>query len=264
MRFAFGKNWSRYSALVDEKRIASAEASLRAMLGMDSLSGKTFLDIGCGSGLFSLAAARLGASKIHSFDYDRDSVSTTLLLKGRFMPSASNWIVEGGDALDAKYMSALGQFDVVYSWGVLHHTGDMWKALDNASKTVKNGGKLFIALYNDQGFYSRCWLAVKKAYNLLPGVLKYLIIVPAFARLWGPAMLKDFLKLRPFATWKARREERGMSPWRDVIDWVGGYPFEVASVRNVAAFFRERGFEAEKTVSCGKGHGNNEYVFRRV
>ena len=153
-RFEFGKNWARFLALLDDERIARAEQSLKTMLEVESLEGKSFLDIGSGSGLFSLAARRLGA-RVHSFDYDPNSAACTQELRRRYFPGDERWKVEEGSALDAGYVRSLGQFDVVYSWGVLHHTGRMWDALDNARLPVAPGGRLFVAIYNDQGSRSR-------------------------------------------------------------------------------------------------------------
>src|SRR5215467_14648711 len=153
LRFEFGKNWRRFLESVNDVRIQEAEQSLREMLRIKTLQGKSFLDVGSGSGLFSLAARRLGA-RVHSFDYDPHSVACTAELKRRFFEGDGMWSVETGSALDAGYLQSLGQFDVVYSWGVLHHTGDMWAGLDNVRLAVAPTGKLFIAIYNDMGSQS--------------------------------------------------------------------------------------------------------------
>lgn len=163
-RFKFGKNWSLFLSSLDEKRIRTAEHSLTEMLELPDLTGKRFLDIGSGSGLFSLAARRLGAT-VHSFDYDPDSVACTAELKRRFFPSDLLWTVEEGSVLDKKYMDSLGSFDIVYSWGVLHHTGQMWQALDNIWKSVADEGKLFIAIYNDMGSQSNRWRWINRRVN---------------------------------------------------------------------------------------------------
>src|SRR5271154_68122 len=89
-RFAFGENWRRFLSVLDESRVASAEDSLRSMLEVSDLRGKTFVDVGCGSGLFSLAARRLGA-RVHSFDYDPQSVACALELRQRYFPGDPDW-----------------------------------------------------------------------------------------------------------------------------------------------------------------------------
>jgi 2-polyprenyl-6-hydroxyphenyl methylase/3-demethylubiquinone-9 3-methyltransferase len=170
-RFEFGKNWSAFLEVLDDERIAKAVESLREMLEVESLAGKSFLDIGSGSGLFSLAARKLGA-RVFSFDYDSNSVACTRELKRRFFPDDETWQVEQGSALDEDYVASLRKFDIVYSWGVLHHTGEMWRALENAAVPVRGGGKLFIAIYNDTGSQAARWHWIKKTYCRLPKPLK--------------------------------------------------------------------------------------------
>lgn len=265
-RFEFGKNWSRFLALLDENRINEAEESLKQMLGVDTLKGLSFVDIGSGSGLFSLAARRLGA-RVHSFDYDPHSVSCTAELKKRYFPNDDSWKVEEASALDKAYLNSLGTFDVVYSWGVLHHTGQMWQALENVHKLVAPGGKLFIALYNDTGSQSTRWNWIKKTYNRLPGILRapYTVLVIAPDEL--KSIARSVLTLSPgsyIKTWSNYDRRRGMNRWRDIVDWVGGYPYEVSTPDEVFDFFSERGFELRK-LNCGRvGLGCNQFVFIRA
>lgn len=259
-RFAFGENWSRFLMVLDEDRILEAEKSLKAKLGVENLRQKTFIDIGSGSGLFSLAAKRLGA-KVVSFDFDPQSVACTSELRRRYVNDDANWKVLQGSALDREFIKSLGKFDIVYSWGVLHHTGEMWKALGNVVEAVDKNGKLFISIYNDQGKTSKRWLLVKKTYVALPKPLRWLVTIPSYVWIWGPTILRDCLRLQPFKTWREYKAQRGMSPAVDVIDWIGGLPFEVAKPEEVFSFYAQRGFTLRVLKTCGGGKGCNEFVF---
>lgn len=262
-RFEFGKNWQYFLRDLNEERIVAAEVSLRQMLDCEDLSGKTLLDVGSGSGLFSLAARRLGA-KVLSFDYDPASVACASQLRDRFFSADQEWRIEQGSALDQEYLSGLGQYDVVYSWGVLHHTGQMWRALENITGSVKPGGKLFIAIYNDQGRMSDLWRLVKRTYNRAPRIIRPLILWPIGVFMVTGLTLVDIYKWRRPRIISKSGTTRGMSMWADIVDWIGGYPFEVASRSEITDFYEHRGFRLDRLVSCGRRLGCNQFVFTKV
>lgn len=262
-RFEFGKNWRRFLRVLNEERIVEAERSLSTMLEMESLSGRSLLDVGCGSGLFSLAAMRLGAERVHSFDFDPHSVDCARELKRRYFADSERWTIEEGSVLDPAYLARLGQFDIVYAWGVLHHTGDMWKALETVAPLVRRGGRLFVALYNDQGRASRLWKMVKTLYNKgLPWpIFIASIFIPLFI---VKGFVGDLTRMQsPFLRYREYKKKRGMSIVRDWFDWLGGYPFEFAKPEEVFEFYRKRGFNLVKLKTCGGHVGNNEFVFEK-
>jgi 2-polyprenyl-6-hydroxyphenyl methylase/3-demethylubiquinone-9 3-methyltransferase len=263
VRFRFGKNWQRFLKTLDQKRITEAQRSLNGALQIDDFSGKSFLDIGSGSGLFSLAARRLGA-RVHSFDYDPQSVDCTRELRRRYFANDANWIIEEGSVLDTRYVQSLGEFDIVYSWGVLHHTGAMWEALANAAIPVKEGGRLFIAIYNDQGFKSRFWRIVKRFY-CSSQIGRVFIITLFFPGFFLVGIAVDLIhKRNPLLRYRDYNKCRGMSFWSDWLDWLGGYPFEVAKPEEIVDYYESRNFRLQKIKPCGRKMGNNEFVFIKI
>jgi SAM-dependent methyltransferase len=261
-RFAFGMNWRSYLARIDDAHVGHAENSLRKLLRRDRLDGVRFLDIGCGSGMSSLVARRLGA-RVQAFDYDSQSVSASRALKARFRPDDDDWIIDQGSVLDPVFMGTRGRFDIVHAWGVLHHTGDMWQACSHAAQTVAPGGSLALAIYNDQGGASQRWARVKRAYVRGGPALRAALTVGCVARQWGRTFLRDLLKTgNPLFTWRRYGAERCMSAWHDAVDWVGGWPFEVATPEAIFNFHRDRGFVLEGLKTCGGGLGCNEFLFR--
>lgn len=255
-RFAFGENWTDFAAHLQPEEYAKAKESLHQLIG--EVRGKTFLDIGSGSGLFSIAANALGAEKVVGFDLDPQAVSAA---KG-LVDKVGEWDEDvRKDDIEFKVESILNedlgaeQFDIVYSWGVLHHTGEMHKAFEAAMRLVADKGTLAIAIYNKH-FTSPIWKMIKYTYVKGPLLVKKLIIYFFFSLKVVVALLKS--------RGRSRKRKRGMRFYNDIVDWVGGYPYEYASKSEVVDFFESRGFRLTKFNKTKGWTGCNEFVFEKV
>jgi 2-polyprenyl-6-hydroxyphenyl methylase/3-demethylubiquinone-9 3-methyltransferase len=260
--FSFGRNWQEFvHSSLGAERIKEARRSLSDFLGLQTLEGLSFLDIGCGSGLFSLAAYELGASRIASFDLDPFSVQCCEYLRNK-KGDPENWIISTGSILDKSFLESTGKADIVYSWGVLHHTGYMWQGVRNAAELVKPGGLFFLAIYNrvEGIFGSRTYSGLKRTYNRSSIAGKKLIEYSFILFI----ILKMLITLKnPLSEIKKYEKNRGMNFLTDIRDSLGGYPYEYASAEEVFRFCKQDGFVLEnlKTVN---NLGLNEFLFRKI
>jgi 2-polyprenyl-3-methyl-5-hydroxy-6-metoxy-1,4-benzoquinol methylase len=266
--FSFGRNWQAFLKSIDDERIQNAQCSLTDFLGMESLNGKTFIDIGCGSGLFSLAAWRLGSNRVVSFDVDPFSVRCCEHLWA-LAGNPRHWEIYQGSVLDRGFLSSLGTFDIVYSWGVLHHTGRMWDAVQSSAELARPGGHYYIALYNkilgrsgSPSWIHPFWLGVKRLYNASPTVGAYFLEPLAMAAYLAMVVARLENPVKHVRNYKSYR---GMS-WRtDATDWLGGYPYEFATVEEVFRFVKKRFPEFNLVnLRVTSGRGLNWYLFQRV
>jgi len=254
-KFAFGENWHKYSQRIGPEDYLAAKKSLAELV--PDLKDKTFLDIGCGSGLFSIAASALGAKEVLGIDVDPESVATSIELLDKISqwdPAVKkNIVLFKEDSILNDTLHAL-QYDIVYSWGVLHHTGDMYKAFKNVIALVNKKGLLVIAIYN-RHFTSPIWKAIKYTYVKSPALIQKLL-VPAVAavKLVGTLVSGQ----NPF------KKARGMRFYSDIVDWVGGYPYQYASIEEVRGYFEARGFKTKNIIKTAGFTGCNEFVFERV
>jgi SAM-dependent methyltransferase len=257
-RYEFGKNWTRFvKTSANHERVDIAKRHILTFLGRDNLDGLNFLDIGCGSGIHSLAAYQAGAKKIHGFDYDEDSVNATNIMRRR-AGEPQNWTAERGDVLDDEYVASLGKWNFVYSWGVLHHTGDVWHAIENASKTVAKDGLFYIALYSeDVQSDPQFWLDVKRKYNEASQPRRWLM---EWWYVWNYVMGRDLLNMKEVLTRIVQhRFTRGMSFFADIRDWLGGWPMEFTRDADVIDYLTARGFE---NLNIKTGEACTEFLFR--
>ncbi len=261
--FSFGKNWKRFLKYVNERRLEEAKISIKKFMGREDLNDMSFLDIGCGSGLFSCAALKLNAKNVFSFDLDPFSLDCCRFLQSK-VKNPDNWKICEGSILDENFVSRLGKFDVVYSWGVLHHTGNLWEAMRKSARLVNDGGFYYIALYNKTGGIrgSKTWTSIKRLYNMSPGFGKYLLEISYIVVYY---FMPNIVRLKnPFSTIRDYKKKRGANWKTDAIDWLGGYPYEPSTVDEVLGFMRKE-FPDFKVINIKRASGleNNWFLFKK-
>lgn len=260
-RFEFGQNWCEFvQKSFDPDKIQVSMSHMLRFMGRDNLNDLSVLDIGCGSGLHSAATLEAGAASVHGFDYDPISVAANQIVQKQ-VGHPPNWTVEQGSVLDDAYMQSLPLYDFVYSWGVLHHTGDVWDAIRKAATRVKPGGLFYIALYSADVQINptpEFWLDVKRRYvsaGWLTRRCMDLWYVLRFQLDYKPSRLPDFLKAM-----REHKKNRGMSMFTDIRDWLGGWPMEFVYDKDAISFVEGMGFKLDQIAT---GQANTEFLFVR-
>jgi len=257
--FSFGRNWQKFvEKNFSDERVAISRDHILDFLGVPDLKGKYFLDIGCGSGLHALAAVRSGAERVVGVDVDPFSVEASRKIR-EMSGSPASWEVVRGSILDDAFVAGLAPADIVYSWGVLHHTGDLWKAVRNAASRVRLGGLFYIAIY-EKTETSGASIALKKEYNRAsPLRKKAMELAYVYRHFFADRSMKD--RRDSIRYMKNYRKTRGMEFWTDIRDWLGGWPYEPATPGEVTAFcVGELGLSQLKVKT---GEANVEYLFGR-
>jgi SAM-dependent methyltransferase len=259
LRFGFGKNWAEFiEKNLSDKIVQDSIDHMKGFMRRADLSGMRILDIGCGSGIHSLAMKRLGASEVVAFDYDINSVNTSKKVR-EWSGLRDGWHIEQGSVLDQAYMQSLGKFDLVYSWGVLHHTGSMWEAIANAGIPLREDSEFYIALYSSDNYVDPSpdeWIRIKKKYNYANPVQKKLM---ELHHLYEYVIKSERAAGRSWIEAIRNYGTRGMDVFADVKDWLGGYPMEFSGLVETRAFCKEKfGLDLVNSLN---GEGCTEYLF---
>jgi 2-polyprenyl-6-hydroxyphenyl methylase/3-demethylubiquinone-9 3-methyltransferase len=255
--FAFGKNWQNYARYaLTRARIEHARQAFQKLYASIDLHGKTFLDIGFGQGLALFFAREMGADVL-GIDSDADNLvscqHTSVFFQDQQIPH-----IRVASILDPAFVQEQlqrGQCDIVHAWGVLHHTGDMWQALYHAIQLVKDGGYLMIAIYNAH-WSSPIWRLIKWSYNYAPDIVQQMLIVLFYPIIYCAKWIVTGTN--------PKRKERGMDFFYDVVDWVGGYPYEYASIETIQQHMCQQNFTCIRVIPAQVPTGCNQFVFKKL
>lgn len=256
--FSFGQNWLEYNQnWLTEEKLNQAKEHFDKLCGGIDFTNKKFLDVGFGQGLTLFLASQKQA-QCQGIDIDPKNITAFEVAKKKLGSVEKNLApiqVQVASILDAQFVTQNHEaFDIVYAWGSLHHTGQMYPALKNCLSLLKPGGYFVCAIYN-RHWSSGTWHWIKKNYNRSPHWLKKLaiglLIPPIFLAKWL-VTFKNPLKMK-----------RGMSFYYDVIDWVGGYPYEYASAEEMFAFFKKNSLKKIRWQKANVPTGCHEYVFQK-
>ncbi len=254
VRFNFGKNWNNYSSKIDQSKLNDAIISLEKLLPSEiDFSKKKFLDIGCGSGIHAISAKKLGFKSVLCTDYDIDSVNTSRRNIDKFKSKIK---VIQDDILKTNIQE---NFDIVYSWGVLHHTGNMKKAINNTKKLVMPKGYLIIAIYR-KTYFCPLWTNIKYFYCRTNNFNKFIL-----EKLFYSILIIRHIVSLNFSIFE--KNERGMNLYNDSVDWLGGYPYESATIEEILDIVGED-FNLINSFNTKPGYGIfgtgcAEYIFRK-
>jgi 2-polyprenyl-6-hydroxyphenyl methylase/3-demethylubiquinone-9 3-methyltransferase len=242
--FSFGFNWESYVDMIMNEDIIERHKkdldSIYKSFNLD-IRGLDVIDIGSGSGLSSVCFERLGAKSITSLDIDKHSYNATLLTKNKFGNGSSKWDVINKSVLDG----IENKYDLVYSWGVLHHTGNMFQAINIASNAVRDGGYFHVALYIDGPTYLT-HLKTKQKFASLDRDEKIDYLLNYLGGSGNDWFIPD---------------NRGMMKFHDALDWLGGLPYEVCNPNDLFNMLNK--FEVSYFRNSSEG-GNFVAVLRKI
>lgn len=259
-QFDFGENWVQFTerALTREKVKQAKNDFIRLTSGIN-LDNIYFLDVGFGQGLSLLIAKQLGC-KVLGCEINPKciiSLNKTMMhfpsIKTKEIPIVLGSILEKRILTKLKKRSEQG-YGIVHSWGVLHHTGNMKLAIENVSSLVQKNGYLILAIYNKH-WSSPMWKIIKKIYGGSPFVIKKTIIYLLYPFILVAKII--VLRKNPF------EKNRGMDFYYDTIDWIGGYPYEYASVEEISNLVNTFGFKLIRIIHTQVPTGCNQYVFQK-
>lgn len=214
----------------------------------DEVKGKSVLDSGCGTGIFSIIFAKNGAGQVTGIDISPGSLGTAEGLKQKF--GLSNARFEQQDMLHLPYPDAC--FDIVWAWGTVHHTTDPLGAIDGLIRVLKPGGSILLAIYKKT-----------KVTWIHEAIRKTLVRTPR--RSWNAlAKIMAFFGTPIVWTFKRREKARqGETLSELILDWYFVPIRHYYKPDEIRTFLEGKGFKIENYLAhSGRFNSSSNFIFK--
>jgi len=235
--------WTRYTPAYD-----SCCEHVELFFSDAEIEGKRILDAGCGMGVFSVVFGKKGAARVIGIDLSEEGVRRAQRAASHF--NLSNVEFREGNILRLPYPD--GSFDIVWSWGTLHHTAEPLKALEELIRVLKNGGTLFVTLYRST-----------KLSFLHEGIRKTLRL--AHRRMWPLLAKLIALALFPATLFlKRRKKARAGENLSDlVLDWYFNPVRHYYRPGEIRQLLEQEGLIIEKFLpASGRFNSTSNFIFK--
>jgi ubiquinone/menaquinone biosynthesis C-methylase UbiE len=214
----------------------------------EEVQGKSILDAGCGTGIFSIIFANKGADQVTGIDISEGSLHTAQSLKEKF--GLKNAEFEKQDMLALPFPDR--SFDIVWAWGTVHHTTDPFKAIDELIRVLKPSGSILLAIYK------------RTRLTFIHEIIRK-ILVRTPRKTWKvlAKILAIFLSPVIFLLKKREKSRKGEKLEELIIDWyfvpIRHY-YKPGEIKN---YLEERGFSVEKFLpASGRFDSTSNFIFK--
>jgi ubiquinone/menaquinone biosynthesis C-methylase UbiE len=244
---------SRFYDVVWTEYIPEYEASenhWKMFYTPDEVKGKSVLDAGCGTGIFSIIFANNGAARVKGIDISEGSLETGRSLKEKFGLENIEFVKE--DMLRLPFKDE--EFDIVWAWGTVHHTTDPLAAITELMRVLKRGGSLFLAVYK------------RTRLTFIHEIIRR-TLVRTPRRMWTflSKVMAFFLAPVVFFFKKREKSRKGEKLEELILDWYFVPIRHYYRPKEIQTFLEDRGFVIEKHLAAsGRFDSSSNFIFKAV
>ena len=226
----------------------ASETHWKIFYSPQDIEGKSVLDAGCGTGIFSIIFARNGAASVLGIDISEGSLETAKALKTKF--DLENASFQKQDMLDLPFADE--SFDIVWAWGTVHHTTDPFKAMSELIRVLRAEGSILLAVYT------------RTRVTFLHEIIrKALVRTPR--KTWKALSKILALVLSPVVYFFKKREKsrKGEKLEELIMDWYFVPIRHYYYPEEIKVFLEEQGFTIEKYLpASGRFNSTSNFIYK--